>query len=96
MDKNTGKIKVTNSEGLEIEYDVLFTYDSEENKKSYIIFTDHSLDENGSMRVYANTYDPTGNSLALNAIETEKEWQLINSLLSSVQEKLGETNAQNE
>ena len=45
--------KVTNEEGQEIEYEVLFTFDSDETKKSYMVYTDDSKDENGNTRVFA-------------------------------------------
>ena len=59
MDKTTGKFTITNNEGKEIECDILFTFDNNETK-SYIIFTDNTLDENNNIKVYANTYDPEG------------------------------------
>lgn len=94
MDKSTGKFTITNNEGKELECDVLFTFDSEEMKKSYIIFTDNTLDENNNIKVYANTYDPEGKTDELGAIETEKEWQIIENLLSSLQDKVGEASEQ--
>ncbi len=91
MDKNTGKISIKNEEGKEIECDVLFTFDDDVTKKSYIIFTDNTLDENGNIKVYANTFDPSGTSTDLGEIKTEKEWQVIENLLASLQEKIGES-----
>ncbi|MCL2106219.1 MAG: DUF1292 domain-containing protein [Oscillospiraceae bacterium] len=90
---DTGKFTIRNAEGKHLECDVLFTFDSEETKKSYIIFTDNTLDENGNIKVYANTYDPSGMSEDLGVIETEKEWQMIDGLLSSLHEKLIEDNS---
>ncbi len=89
MDKSTGKFTIKNNEGKELECDVLFTFDSEETKKSYIVFTDNTLDENNNIKVYANTYDPEGKIDELGPVETKKEWQIIENLLSSLQEKVG-------
>jgi len=96
MDKNTGKFTIKNEEGKELECEVLFTFDADETKKSYIIFTDNSLDEKGNVKVYANTYDPTGKNSDLGVIDTEKEWQMIENLLSSLQSKIGENDGQAE
>ena len=52
---NKGKFTITNEEGKELECEVLFTFDSDEFKKSYIVFTDGTLDDNGNIKVYANT-----------------------------------------
>ena len=96
MDKNKGKFTITNDEGKEIECEVLFTFDSDEFKKSYIIFTDNTLDQNGNIKVYANTYDPSGSDINLGVIESDKEWKVIENLLVSLEEKLGENNDQKE
>lgn len=86
------KFTIVNEEGKEIDCEVLLTVDSDETKKSYIVYTDNSLDENGSIKTYASIYDPKGESLKLEPIETEKEWQMIENILSSVQEKVNENN----
>jgi len=96
MDKATGKFTIKNEAGEEMECDVLFTFDAEDMKKSYVVFTDNSKDENGNIKVYANTYDPTGNSADLGVVNTEKEWQMIENLLSSLQEKMGDNDGQSQ
>ena len=50
----------------------------------------NTTDENGKIKVYANTYDPSGNDINLGQIETDKEWEVIEGLLASLQEKIGE------
>lgn len=90
MDKSTGKITIKNNEGKQVECDVLFTFDDKDTKKSYIVFTDNTLDENDNIKVYANTFDSEGISEDLGEIKTEKEWQIIENLLASLQEKIGE------
>ena len=80
---NKGKFTITNEEGKELECEVLFTFDSDEFKKSYIVFT---------IKVYANTYDPSGEDINLGVIENDEEWKVIENLLASLQEKLGANN----
>ena len=87
-DEKKGIFTIVNDEGKEIECEILFTFDSEETKKSYIVYTDNTLDEEGSTKVYASVYDPTGQNPALMPIETEKEWLVIENILSSVQQKI--------
>ena len=84
----TGNFTIRNEIGEEIDCEVLFTFDSDETKKSYIVFTDNSLDNNGNIKVYANTYDSTGASNDLGVIETEEEWGVIERLLTSLQEQM--------
>lgn len=90
MDDKEGKITITNDLGETKEFDVLFTFDSDETKKSYIAYTDNELDEQGNTKVYASTWDPTGKDLSIKPIESQKEWKIIESILSSIQEKLKE------
>ena len=77
---------VTDNSGKTLEYEILFTFDSDETKKSYIVFTDNTTDEDGSIVTYAATYDKTGESLELQDIETDEEWNLIEHLLSNIEE----------
>ena len=90
MEDKDGKITITNELGETKEFDVLFTFDSDETHKSYIAYTDNELDEEGNVKVYASTWDPTGKDLSVKPIESQKEWKVIESILSSIQEKLKE------
>ena len=90
-EEKKGVFTIVNDKGEEIECEILFTFDSDETKKSYIVYTDNTLDEEGSTKVYASIYDPTGQNPALMPIESEKEWLVIENILSSVQQKIDET-----
>lgn len=83
MDKN-GKIIITDSSGNEIECDVLFTFDSNDTNKSYIIYTDNTVDEYGNIKVYANTYDPLSDEGNLGAIINDEEWAIIDQIFDSI------------
>lgn len=83
-----GTFTIIDEEGKEITYDILFTFDSEETKKSYVVFTDNSVDESGSIATYASIYDPTGENKELEPITTDAEWDLIENLLAQIEEKV--------
>ena len=85
--------KATNTEGKEVEYEVLFTFDSDETNKSYMVYTDDSKDENGNIRVFASTYVTNGETTELFPIESDKEWKIIDTILKELQEEVkGDTN----
>ena len=85
--------KATNTEGKEVEYEVLFTFDSDETNKSYMVYTDDSKDENGNIRVFASTYVTSGETTELFPIESDKEWKIIDTILKELQEEVkGEAN----
>ena len=84
---------VTNEEGQEVEYEVLFTFDSDETKKSYMVYTDDSKDEDGNTRVFASAYVQGEQTTELLPIETDKEWKIIETILKELQEEAkGENN----
>lgn len=84
-EKMTFKIK--NESGKEVEYEVLFTFDSEETKKSYMVYTDNTTDDDGNVRVYASIFDPNAENTELKPIETDREWKIIETILESIQEE---------
>ena len=77
--------KVMNDDGIEVECEVLFTFESDETKKNYIVYTDNTLDENGNTKVYASIYNPDEEETKLLPIETDKEWKIIETILEELQ-----------
>ena len=94
QDKNS--FTVINDEGKEVKCDVLFTFDSDETKKSYIVYTDNTKDKDGNIQVYASIFNPESeDSTELLPIETEKEWKVIETILESLQEQIKDSNNNN-
>lgn len=83
-EKNT--FTVMDENGKEVTCEVLFTFDSEETKKNYIVYTDNTTDEEGNVRVYASTFDPSTENTELKPIETDREWKIVETILDSIQE----------
>ena len=93
-DKNT--FTVINEEGKEVVCNVLFTFDSDETKKSYIVYTDNTKDKQGNIQVYASIYDKEQeDNMELLPIETDKEWKVIETILDSLQEEIRNTSSDN-
>ena len=86
MKKNS--FSMIDENGNEIIYDVLFTFESDETKKNYIVYTDNSRDETGNIQVYASIYDPENPNSKLEAITTDKEWKVIETILETLQEEI--------
>ena len=85
MKEELVKFKVFDDNGKEIECEVLFTFDSDETGKSYMVYTDNSVDEDGNTRVYASIYNPNEDEMKLEPIETDKEWKIIETILEEIQ-----------
>lgn len=90
--KEKNSFTVINDEGKEVVCDVLFTFDSDETKKSYIAYTDNTKDEKGNVQVYASIYNPEEENPELKPIETEKEWKVIETILETLQEEVQKNN----
>ena len=86
MENNT--FKVINNDGVEVTCDILFTFDLEETKKSYIVYTDNSKDAEGNVQVFASIYDPKQENPKLEPIESDQEWKIIETILNTLQEEI--------
>lgn len=75
-------------DGVEKEYQKLFAFESSETNKNYIVYTDNTKDESGNLRVYANVYEKNGK--VLGALETEEEWNTVESIYAKLSEKVGD------
>lgn len=91
VDTKNSIFTAKDSKGNVIEYEIIFKFDSDQTKKSYIVYTDH-VKENGKMRVFANIYDKTGKSKELLPIETEEEWNTIEAFLTKLEDEIDEKN----
>ena len=81
------KFIVLDEKGKEIECEPLFTFESEETKKQYVVYTDNSKDKDGNVRVFASIYEVTDKGNRLLPIKSEKEWKVIETILESIQEE---------
>ena len=95
MEEKNNMFKVVNKEGKEVDCEVLFTFESEETKKNYIVYTDNTEDDEGNTRVYASIYNPNDERGELLSSETDREWKIIETILNSIQEKAKEDSSDN-
>lgn len=81
------KFTVLDEHGKEIECEPLFTFESEETKKQYVVYTDNSTDKDGNVKVYASIYVLNDKGGELLPIKTDKEWKVIETILETIQEE---------
>lgn len=79
--------KILDDDGVERVCEVLFTFESDETKKNYIVYTDNTKDHEGNVRVYASIYKVNKDKTELEAIESEREWKIVETILNSIQEE---------
>ena len=85
--KEKKKFMVLDENGKQVECEPLFTFESEDTKQNYIVYTDNSRDKNGSIRIFASIYKMTDKGGELLPIKSEKEWKVIETILESIQEE---------
>ena len=72
MEKEKLTFNVIDDNGNNIECEILFTFESDETGKNYIVYTDNTTDEHGNTKVYASIFNPNEPDSKLTAIKTEK------------------------
>lgn len=72
----SNKIQVIDEQGNELEFEVLFTFTGE-NEKKYVLYFDPEQEE---MNVFASAYNEDG---TLNEVESPEEWEMIEEVFQS-------------
>lgn len=81
--KNESKMILKDDKGIELEVEILFTFDNKKNNKTYVVYSDHSKDIDDKEKVYAGIYD--SENKILNPIEDKEDYALIENILSSIE-----------
>ena len=85
MEHGDQHITIIDEDGNEELCEILFTFESEEFGKSYVLYYPASAeeDENGEIEVLAASFIPGEKEGTLQPIETEEEWDLIEEMLET-------------
>ena len=83
IDEEKPTFKITQEDGKEIEYEILFVYDMNEEGDKVIVYTDNSFDEDGSLNVQASIRT-VAEPQKLQAITDEKEVKKIRVILDNL------------
>lgn len=70
---------VKEENGIEKRMEILFTFDSEDFQKRYVLF----FDPENEGEIFASAYDDEGN---LFPVESDEEWQMIEVVLDTFEE----------
>lgn len=83
------RIIIPDEKGEEHLFEVLFTFDVEENQQSYIAVVpvnEDEDDEDEEVEVFAFRYEDKNNEddLALFQIESDEEWEMVEEMLNTL------------
>ena len=78
-------ITILDEEGNESLYEILFTFESEDFKKSYVLVYPAGTieDEDVELQAYSYTESEEGNAGALQPIESDEEWDMVEEVLNT-------------
>lgn len=82
-EKTDGIFIIQGDGGKDIECQLLFSFESENTGKVYIVYTDGSTDENGDLSVFASAVEEYINDedVTFSAVTTPEEWAEIDEKL---------------
>ena len=89
------RLTIINEDHQEIECEILFTFDSEDYEKSYVVFSpigEEYVDDDGYPEVHAASYTPDEDGEGvLTSIDDDNEWDMIEEVIASfLAEEAGE------
>ena len=88
MEKDNKKIQIIDNEGIKRAYTILFSFDSDNTKKHYIVYTDYSKNKEGKVIIHSACYNTDSSERKLETIDTEYELSVINGFLTKIEETL--------
>ncbi|ASK63109.1 hypothetical protein CFK37_13610 [Virgibacillus phasianinus] len=81
------RIVIPDENGEEHLFEVLFTFDADETKQSYIAVVPVEQKDDEEVEVYAFRYeekDSDDNDLSLFPIESDEEWEMVEEMLNTL------------
>lgn len=79
---------VKDKNGKDIKYEILFTFESEDTGKKYMVYTNNELDSDDMIKTYASIYEEDGKELKLSPITDDKEWNLVEKLINQATDEI--------
>ncbi len=73
------KLKIKNDQGIEKEFDILYSFKSKNTGKDYVVYTDFTK-ENNIINCYASIYEDG----KLLPVDTEEENKVIETMINTI------------
>ena len=83
-----GRIKIVFEEdGTEEEVELIISFEFNDTKKEYVVYTRNEKDENGNTTLYVSSVDRTSERPKMGGIESDSEWDRIKDVLRELAKK---------
>ena len=94
MVEEMNRLTIISDDGQEIECEILFTFDSEDYDKNYVVFSpigEEYVDDDGYPEIHAASYIPNEDGEGvLTSVDDDNEWDMIEEIIASFLEEFEE------
>ena len=84
MDNDSKKFTFLSEDGKEIECELVLSFYIKNKDKNYMLFTDHTYDEDKNLKIYV--YYNTSKDETLIPVTDDKEFEIIENIYKNIQE----------
>lgn len=74
-------ITINKVDGTSETVEVVISFQFNDTKKRYVVYTKNEIDENGNMTVYVTEVQNTGKNVKFVGIESDEEWAKVKEAL---------------
>ncbi len=68
-------------DGTVDQVEILLSFEFNDNKKEYVVYTKNETDENGNITIYVSSVERTGATPKLGGVDSDDEWARIKNVL---------------
>ena len=91
INNKNNTISLKDEKGKVTKYNIVMTFETNENDNLYVVYTDNTVDDDGYIITYAGIYNKDGDKESLLPVQTDEEWELIDNMLEKLdKDKKGE------
>ena len=74
-------LTITKTDGSKEQVEEVISFEFNDTKKRYVVYTKNEKDENGNVTVYVSNVDRSSGEAKLLGVESENEWKRIKDVL---------------
>jgi len=74
-------MSIVMEDGTTDKVEILLSFEFNDNKKEYVVYTKNETDENGNITIYVSSVTRSGDMPKLGAVESDEEWSRIKNVL---------------
>ena len=85
--ENKKIMTIVKEDGTEEEVELIISFEFNDTKEEYVVYTRNEKDENGNTTLYVSRVDRSEDSPRMGAIKSDEEWDRIKDVLRELAKK---------